>query len=235
MHQIIKVRMDGDYTERLSQEGECRNEKESGILESASTFAQRVLEEIEALAGTTACKSVQLVRLKKWAQNQGCWFDDHSQFGDFFDRGSENEVYLSPDGTEIIKLNDFRYSDDNLTPFFERIKAHNKYFDACPYHMIGFAENRDGRVCAVLVQPFIAEARLATEKEIHDEFIRLGFHVEDDGGYYTNGQHDIFDAVDGNVLIDEDGHLYFIDTIIFRSGTGGYDTYHSLSPRASKS
>ena len=100
--------------------------------------------------------------------------------------------------------------------------------------MIGFAENRDGHVCAVLVQPFIAEARLATEKEIHDEFIRLGFHAEDDGGYYTNGQHDIFDAVDGNVLIDDDGHLYFIDTIIFRSGTGGYDTYHSLSPRVSK-
>jgi hypothetical protein len=225
--------MNGDHTERLPQESECRNEGKGGILESASTFALRIFEEIEALAGTTACKSVQLVRLKKWAKEQGCWFDNRTQFGEFFDRGSENEVYLSPDGTEIIKLNDFRYSDDNLTPFFERIKAHNKYFDACPYRMIGFAENRDGYICAVLVQPFIAEARLATDQEIHDEFLRLGFHAEDDGGYYTNGQHDIFDAVDGNVLIDEDGHLYFIDTIIFKSGTGGYDTYHSLSPHAS--
>lgn len=224
--------MNGDQTERLSQESKCREIGKGGILESASAFAQRVLEEIEALAGTTACKSVQLVRLKKWAQEQGCWFDDRSQFGDFFDRGSENEVYLSTDGTEIIKLNDFRYSDDNLTPFFERNKAHNNYFPDCEYRMIGFAENRDGHVCAVLVQPFIAEARLATEQEIHDEFIRLGFHAEDNRGYYTNGQHDIFDAVDGNVLIDDDGHLYFIDTIIFKSGTGGYDTYHSLSPRA---
>ena len=225
---------EGDHTERLPQEGKCRNENESGILEDASTFAQRVLEEIEALAGTTACKSVQLVRLKRWAQEQGYWYDDCTRFGDFFDRGSENEVYLSTDGTEIIKLNDFRYSDDNLTPFFERIKAHNKYFDACSYCLIGFAENKDGNVCAVLVQPFIAEARLATEQEIRDEFLRLGFHAEDDGGYYTNGQHDIFDAVDGNVLTDNDGHLYFIDTIIFKSGTGGYDTYHSLSPRASR-
>jgi hypothetical protein len=50
--------------------------------------------------------------------------------------------------------------------------------------MIGFAENKDGNVCAVLVQPFIAEARLATEQEIRDEFLRLGFHAEDDGGYY---------------------------------------------------
>ena len=89
--------MNGDYTERLSQESECKNEAEGGILESASTFAQRVLEEIETLTGTTACKSVQLVRLKQWAQQQGYWFDDCNQFGDYFDRGSENEVYLSFD------------------------------------------------------------------------------------------------------------------------------------------
>ena len=194
----------GYQAERLPQKSECREDSEGGILESASTFAYRVLKEIEALAGTTACKSVQLVRLKQWAQEQSRWFDDRTQFG------------------------------DNLTPFFERIKAHNSYFPDCSYCLVGFAENRDGNVCAVLVQPFIAEARLATGQEIHDEFIRLGFHSEDNGGYYTNNQHDIFDAVDGNVLVDDDGHLYFIDTIIFKSGTGGQETYNSLSPRANK-
>ena len=90
----------GNQTERLSQEGECRNEGESSLLARASAVAQGVLEEIEALAGTTACKSVQLVRLK-----------------------------------QVIKLNDFRYADDNLTSFFERIEAHNRYFDACPYEL----------------------------------------------------------------------------------------------------
>ena len=182
--------MNGDYTERLSQESECRETGQYGILDEASAIALGVLEEIETLAGTTACKSVQLVRLKHWAQQQGCWFDDCNQFGDYFDRGSENEVYLSFDQKEIIKLNDFRYADDNLSSFFERIKAHNKYFDACSYRMIGFAENRDGKVCTVLIQPFIADARLATKEEIHDEFLRLGFHPEDHGEYYTNGQHD---------------------------------------------
>jgi len=85
--------MNGDYFERLSQESECHENGNSGILESASATARRVLEEIEALAGTTACKSVQQVRLRKWAEEQGCWFSDRSQFGDFFDRGSENETY----------------------------------------------------------------------------------------------------------------------------------------------
>ena len=224
--------MNGNHTERLSQEGECRDEEEYGLLERASSFAQRVLEEIETLAGTASCKSVQLVRLKKWAQEQGCWYNDHSQFGEFFDRGSENEVYLSPDQNNIIKLNDFRYSDDNLTSFFERIKAHNKYFDACSYQLIGFGENNDGKVCAVLEQRFVHSVRLATKQEVYDEFIRLGFHPEDNGEYYTNGLHDIFDAVEGNVLVGDDGYIYFIDTIIYPSNTGGYDTYRSLSPRA---
>ena len=49
--------MNGDYSERLSQESECRNEEEYGILERASAIALGVLKEIEALAGTTTCKS----------------------------------------------------------------------------------------------------------------------------------------------------------------------------------
>ena len=227
--------MNGDNSERLPQEGECRETGKYGILDEASAVAQRVLEEIEALAGTTACKSVQLVRLKKWAQEHRCWYDDRSQFGDFFDRGSENETYLSTNDKEIIKLNDFRYSDDNLTSFFERIKAHNQYFPDCIYPMIGFGENSDGKTCAVLVQRFVHSFRLATKEEVHDEFIRLGFHPEDNGEYYTNGLHDIFDAVEGNVLMGDDGHIYFIDTIIYPSDTGGYETYCSLSPRHSNS
>ena len=227
-----KDSMNGDSSERLSQESECREAGQYGILDEASAVARGVLEEIEALAGTTACKSVQLVKLKKWALEQGCWFSDRTQFGEFFDRGSENEVYLSPDQKYIVKLNDFRYSDDNLTSFFERLNAHNIYFPDCAYRMIGFGENSDGKVCAVLVQRFVHSVRLATKQEVHDEFIRLGFNPEDNGEYYTNGYHDIFDAVEGNVLMGDDGHIYFIDTIIYESGTGGIDLYNSLSPRA---
>ena len=229
-----KDSMNGDSSERLSQESECREAGQYGILDEASAVALGVLKEIEALAGTTTCKSVQLVKLKKWALEQGCWFSDRTQFGEFFDRGSENEVYLSPDQKYIVKLNDFRYSDDNLTSFFERLNAHNIYFPDCAYRMIGFGENSDGKVCAVLVQRFVHSVRLATKQEVHDEFIRLGFNPEDNGEYYTNGHHDIFDAVEGNVLMGDDGHIYFIDTIIYPSDTGGYETYRSLSPRCSK-
>ena len=152
--------------------------------------------------------------------------------GVFSDRGSENEVYVSYSGTQMYKLNDFRYSDDNLSAFFDRIAAHNHYFPDCGYKLIGFAENREGKVCAVLSQPFIVADREATESEISTELQLLGFAPKLEGEYYSNGVHEIFDALPNNVLMGVDGRLYFIDTIIFNADEAGLDAYRSLSPHS---
>lgn len=225
--------MSNDNTQRLSPQGDTGENEVGGLLAAASDFARSVLESIQALAGTTSCKGVQIARLKDWAISNHCWID-RTTLGTYSDRGSENEVYASPDSRSVYKLNDFRYSDDNLTPFFERIHIHNQLFPDCAYEFIGFAENRDGKTCAVLRQPFIVAQREATQQEIDEEMQRLGFHREQDAGYFTNADYDIFDAVPNNVLMGDDGKLYLIDTIIFKSDTGGLETYNSLSPRASK-
>ena len=60
--------MNGDTTERLSQESQCSEGKEYGLLARASTFAGGVLSSIQALAGTTTCKGVQIARLRDWAK-----------------------------------------------------------------------------------------------------------------------------------------------------------------------
>ena len=224
--------MNGIETQRLSQADKFNKNEVGGILEQAELVARGVLESIQAVAGTTACKGVQIAKLAKWAKSQGYWLDI-KQLGSYEDRGSENEVYLSAVGNYVYKLNDFRYSDDNLTPFFERIKAHNTYFPYCAYTLVGFAENRDGKVCAVLRQPYIISSREATEDEISNELHKLGFKRQMDGEYYTNDVHDIFDASPNNVLVGIDGNLYFIDTIIYNTDDDNVSTYHSQSPKFS--
>ncbi len=223
-------RMSNDNIEQLSPQGDTRENEFGGLLAAASDFARGVLKTIHALAGTTACKGVQIARLKEWATANHCWIE-RTTLGTYSDRGSENEVYISMDSKHVYKLNDFRYSDDNLTPFFERIQIHNQLFPDCAYDFIGFSENCDGKTCAVLRQPFILALRESTQEEIDQEMQCLGFKRQD-AGYFSNAYYDIFDAVPNNVLMGADGHLYFIDTIIFKSGTGGLDTYNSLSPRA---
>jgi len=225
-------RMNNDKTQRLSLQGDTRENEVGGLLAAASDFARSVLESVQALAGTASCKGVQIARLKDWAITNNCWISKDT-LGTYSDRGSENEVYASLDSKYVYKLNDFRYSDDNLTPFFERISIHNQLFPDCAYKFIGFSENQDGKICAVLCQPFILAQREATQQEIDEELVHLGFHKELDG-YFTNDKYDIFDAVPNNVLMGDDNHLFFIDTIIFKSDTGGLKTYRSHSPRASK-
>ena len=91
----IRLIMNGDTTERISQEGQCGEEGINGLLARASAFAGAVLSSIQALAGTTACKGVQIARLKDWAKENDCWIENPESLGVFSERGSENEVYMA--------------------------------------------------------------------------------------------------------------------------------------------
>lgn len=219
-------------TESISSPSHSEENEIHCLLEEASNVARGVLESIQAIAGTTVVKGVQIANLERFARDRGYWIEDINTIGIFSDRGSENEVYLSiENSTTVYKLNDFRYSDDNLSQFFERIRIHNIYFPDCSYKLIGFAYNKAEKVCAVLSQPFIVAMREATEPEIEEELNRMGFSSELDGDFFSNGNYDIFDALPNNVLVGNDGHLYFIDTIIYKSQDNGFEKYKSLSPR----
>lgn len=151
-----KGKMDGTGFKRLSQEDKRSKTPINSILEEAELVAQGVLESVQAVAGTATCKGVQITRLAEWAKQNDYWVDNAVSLGTYEDRGSENEVYLSINNDYVYKLNDFRYSDDNLSPFFERINAQNRYFPDCAYTLVGFAENKNGNVCAVIQQPYIS-------------------------------------------------------------------------------
>lgn len=225
--------MEYEGTKRISKGGDSEEKDFPDLLEAASSFARGLLEAIYQVAGTTHCKGVQTSGLVKWAKENGFWIEDINTIGTYTDRGSENEVYISKDGTQVYKLNDYRYSDDNLDAFFDRIEAHNHYFAECSYRLIGFAANSNGIECAVLSQPFIAAEREATNEEISEELARMGFESKLNGEYFTNGVHDVFDALPNNVLYGYDGRLYFIDTILYQSEETNPSRYKRQSPRFS--
>ena len=209
------------------------NRKEKGInslLEAASAESRRISLAIQEVAGTAACKGVQINGLKKWAIKNGCWIDDRNILGEFSDRGSENEVYMDSVKEVVNKLNDFRYADDNLELFFQRMDIHNKLFPDCAYTLQGFSENLDGKFCAVISQPFIRAVREASIEEIAGALSLMGFTPQQEGEYFSNGEVDIFDALPNNVLYGIDGNLYFIDTICLPSDDNYLESYKSLSP-----
>ena len=215
--------------DRIPQENDKETTGVHSLLEAASAEAGRISSSIQTLAGTTNCKGVQIAGLKKWATRNGCWISQRDSLGQFSDRGSENEVYLGKNH-QVYKLNDFRYADDNLAPFFQRIRIHNSLFPSCAYKLEGFAENRDGKICAVISQAFIRADREASIEEIAGALSLMGFSPQQEGEYFSNGEIDIFDAVPNNVLHGIDGSLYFIDTICLPASENYLESYLSLSP-----
>lgn len=218
-----------DY-DQISSGINSEEESFNSLMEAASAEAGRISRTIQEIAGTKACKGVQINGLKRWAINNNCWICNNDVLGKFSDRGSENEVYMNSSKELVYKLNDFRYADDNLESFFQRMIIHNKLFPDCAYELVGLAENRDAQICAVISQPFIRADREASIEEIAGALALMGFIPQQDGEYFTNGEVDIFDALPNNVLHGIDGNLYFIDTICLPSETNFLDSYKSLSP-----
>lgn len=57
-------------TQRLSQEDKRNKDGNGSILEQAESVSRGVLESIQAVAGTTDCKRVQILQLEKWAKEK---------------------------------------------------------------------------------------------------------------------------------------------------------------------
>jgi hypothetical protein len=60
LHKETNKRMNNDSSQRLSPQGDGREDEVGGLLAAASDFARSVLDSVQALAGTTACKGVQI-------------------------------------------------------------------------------------------------------------------------------------------------------------------------------
>ena len=82
-------------TESISSPSHSEENEIHCLLEEASNVARGVLESIQAIAGTTVVKGVQIANLERFARDRGYWIEDINTIGIFSDRGSENEVYLS--------------------------------------------------------------------------------------------------------------------------------------------
>ena len=153
------------------------------------------------------------------------WIDDIQSIisGERIGLGGENDVYLSRDGKSVIKINDFSYLPENSTnfdSFMNRVDAHNELFPHDAITILGFTLNSDSKVSVVLSQPYIGNAREATQEEIDNFLEEMGFYT-DMSGNWTDGTYEIADTKPNNVLVDEYGNLHFIDVLPYDSRKPG--------------
>ena len=150
-------------------------------------------------------KESLLGELAERASGSNQWIDDITSITSSpIGKGGENETYLSRDGRFAIKVNDFSYLPDNSTnfdSFMNRVDAHNELFPNDAITILGFTRNSEGRISVVLSQPYISNAREATQEEIDNFLEGMDFYT-DMSGNWTDGTFDIADTKPNNVLVD---------------------------------
>lgn len=224
------VSSQNNLNDREHEQGEVAGVSgESGSLDGkneAEAYLRRAGDRTTAADGQSRWTRDTLLR-DVVQRNKGhqTWIEDIQPIisGERIGLGGENDVYLYRDGKSVIKINDFSYLPENSTnfdSFMNRVDAHNELFPHDAITILGFTFNSDGKVSVVLSQPYISNAREATQDEIDNFLEEMGFYT-DMSGNWTDGTYEIADTKPNNVLVDEDGNLHFIDVLPYDSRKPG--------------
>jgi len=197
------------YNDNLSQREKQKSNRGGKIATTATNI-------LRGQIGTNEKNSSgrQKELLEKLAKENNYWIENYKKLGEYAGKGMESEVFLSPDGNSVYKANDLEFYDTPLS-FLNTIDKHNELFPESSYELVGFTKREDTKNFAfVLKQPFIQAERGATEEEVGLELKKMGF-IGGDTTDYTKDNITLMDLHEGNVLIDAQGNIFFIDPVIF--------------------
>lgn len=131
-------------------------------------------------------------------------------------RTGESTVYIDEVASKVYKVKN-PYAKSALKKvapqdaIYEHI-VHNLLFPEAPYKFEGISKDVDG-VRIVLSQPFIENKGRASQSQIEQALAARGLYP--DGRYsYGNDYVSVTDVEGDNVILGEDGTVYFIDPII---------------------
>jgi len=130
----------------------------------------------------------------------------------------ESIVYLDEESRCVIKAKDpFVVTFKNESPlevlYLHHI--HNFFFGNVRYRFLGISQDPfSGGARFIYEQPFIDTISRPTKDEINKWFESRGFHLTEDGYWFTDGHVSFTDVWADNCLKGTDGTLYFIDPMI---------------------
>lgn len=208
------------YSDKITQKQNYENKRLSSEEKRGLERAGKIAIQAETLlrgSGSTISENKtreeQIDELRVWSTDNGYYIEDYTTLGKYQDKGMESQVYYNEDSNSVFKVNDLEFYDTPLD-YLDAIAIHNNLFPEAPMIVKGFTTREDTLNFAVIVeQPFILAERGATQEEVKEEMAKMGYsYVEDNT--YTNGRYTIEDLHEGNILVDNNGKLSFIDPVI---------------------
>ena len=158
---------------------------------------------------------------------------------------TESRVYLSKDGTSVIKILDLSEQlGGDPAVLSDFITLNNANFPDVALTLLGYMEE-DGMLYAVMSQPRIRGTEADTyfkargidlDEGIAEALSRIGFTpVEGSKSTFQNDRYYMSDVHGGNIMIDEDGNVYPIDVKLElkdRAQAGDYGVRENRVPES---
>lgn len=131
-----------------------------------------------------------------------------------FQSGNECENWIDPFENVVYKMNTLTHVGEDLNQLFSRIEIYNSLFPEVSMRFIGFQIMSETTVFPIFAQPFISNARMATNAEITEYMGILGYKPTGEDGKFSNGKYILWDIKPKNVLIGVAGEIAVIDAEI---------------------
>ena len=170
--------------------------------------------------------------LEKWAKATGNW---HESIADFtgnteaFGSGTDSEVFLSDDGTKVIKASKGKFDNRKHPSDIDQVALFNSVFPGSAYRILGYGR-LNGNFVRFLEQPFVdfsTSKPLTTEERV--TFMNgLGFApLNEEKTLFTNDELVVSDLQKSNIVKDAAGNIRVIDADVklHTKDLGGNYTY----------
>lgn len=127
--------------------------------------------------------------------------------------GKDSDVYLSKDGTHVIKLSRGKPYEKRFRPDIDNIPLFNYLFPNSAYRIVGYGDFGKGFV-RILKQPLVnfSESTPLTAEERTQYMQELGFHpTNKECTAFSNNEIIVSDLQGNNIVKDSKGNIRVID------------------------
>ena len=193
----------------ISGESQVRN---GAVIQATAYYLKGSQRTSELAKESKLYKRQETEVLKDYITKNNLWVSDVA-IENQVSEGAEQKVYLK-DGKTVIKLNDAIFYN-SWEDYLNNLLLHNYFFPDTAYELLGFYNNQEDSIFAVIIQPFV-RATDKTDLEGVKKFMHAnGFINTKNNDYYNPDLGIILEDLHDENVLTENGVLQFIDTVFF--------------------
>ncbi len=182
------------------------------LIEAAQAYLRKSFATSPGVEKKKQSREQEEEKLKEFISKNDLWISNET-FGTYITEGAEQKIYFPEGSNDVIKISDaifYLFWED----YFNNLLIHNYLFPDTAYILMGF-NNANGKLFAVLRQPFIQSTEMTNPENVRLFMLSNGFQHKRNNDYYSSDLGIIIEDLHDENVLTNNGVLFFVDTVIY--------------------